>query len=183
MLYYNKYLTFTLKHLILYNIFMIKYLNHKAIINIMQALMKKRNGIIQSETRAAALFLHVVAQHMNIQFTDIRCLSYLMDNPHVTAGDIAKITGLTTGAVTAMLDRLEKANFIKRQSDRDDRRKVIITLKSDNFTKVNTIHNFFDNDVKKLLSTYSKKEQLLISRWNEDMTKILKQKTEKLLKK
>jgi DNA-binding MarR family transcriptional regulator len=159
---------------------MIKYLNHKAIINIMQALMQKRNMVIQSETRAAALFLHVAAQHMNIQFTDIRCLNYLMDHPRVTAGDIAKITGLTTGAVTAMLDRLEEASFIKRQSDMDDRRKVIITLKSDNFTKVNTIHSFFDNDVKNLLSNYSKKEQLLIRRWNEDMTKILKQKTDQL---
>ena len=43
-------------------------------------ISKNETIIIQKETRAATIFSHIVAQHMNIQFTDIRCLNYLMDN-------------------------------------------------------------------------------------------------------
>ena len=141
---------------------------------------KNETYIIQKETRCAALFIHMVAQHMNIQFTDIRCLNYLMSAPRATAGEIAKETGLTTGAVTAMIDRLEKSGFVKRQSDPDDRRKTIITLKSDKFRKSNIANEFFTKNVKKLSSTFSKQEQKTIIKWNQEMTKALKEKTSKL---
>ncbi len=141
---------------------------------------KKETYIIQKETRYAALFIHMVAQHMNIQFADIRCLNFLMNNTSATAGEIAKETGLTTGAVTAMIDRLEKSGFVKRESDPDDRRKTIVTLKSDKFRKSNIANDFFAKDVKKLLSTFSKQEQKTIIKWNQEMTKVLKEKTSKL---
>jgi DNA-binding MarR family transcriptional regulator len=146
----------------------------------MQVNMQQLSKLVQKETRAATLFIHMIAQHMNIQFNDIRCLNYLMEHPSATAGEIAEVTQLTTGAVTAMIDRLEKANFVQRQADEWDRRKIIITLKSDNFTKSNVAIKFFDNDVKKLLSTYSKSDQKIIAKWNKDMTELLQNETTKL---
>jgi len=138
------------------------------------------SSLIQKETRTAALFIHVIAQRMNIQFTDIRCLNHLLNVQSATAGEIAEITGLTTGAVTAMIDRLTKENFVKRTADKDDRRKIIITLKDDNFHKSNIANIFFTQDVINLLSTYSKEEQNTIAKWNEEMTILLQKKIEKL---
>ncbi|MFJ1760870.1 MarR family transcriptional regulator [Amycolatopsis sp. NPDC088138] len=46
----------------------------------------------------------------------------------LTAGRIARLTGLSTGAVTGVLDRLERAGFVRRARDRDDRRKVLVEL-------------------------------------------------------
>ncbi len=136
---------------------------------------------VRKETRTAALFIHAIAQHMNVQFTDIRCLDYLMTVHSATAGEIANVTQLTTGAVTAMIDRLEKANFVQRQADESDRRKIIITLEKTNFQKSNTANTFFTHKVTKLLSTYTSKEQEIISQWNDDMTELLQEEIEKLI--
>jgi DNA-binding MarR family transcriptional regulator len=146
----------------------------------MQVSNKNLSSLVQKQTRTSALFIHVIAQQMNLQFTDIHCLNFLINNGPATAGQIATITNLTTGAVTAMIDRLERANFIQREPDECDRRKIIITLKSDNFIKSNIANNFFDKKVKKLLSTYSKSEQKVIAKWNEDITQLLQNETNKL---
>jgi DNA-binding MarR family transcriptional regulator len=135
---------------------------------------------VRKETRTAALFIHVVAQQMNVQFTDIRCLDYLMTVQSATAGEIAKITELTTGAVTAMIDRLEKANFVQRKADESDRRKIIITLKKNNFQKSNIANIFFTHKVTKLLSKYTPTEQALISQWNINITELLQKEIKKL---
>ena len=49
-----------------------------------------------------------------------------MPNGPATAGQLSELTGLTTGAVTAVIDRLEKAGYVKRERDGADRRKVIV---------------------------------------------------------
>jgi DNA-binding MarR family transcriptional regulator len=52
-------------------------------------------------------------------------------NGPATAGQLATWTGLTTGAITAMLDRLEKAGFVRREPHPDDRRKVVVVPNMD----------------------------------------------------
>ena len=132
--------------------------------------------IIQKKTRLSAIFIHLIAQRIGVQFTDIHCLNYLMNNGPGTAGSIAKITGLTTGAVTAMLDRLENAGFVKRESDLDDRRKTIIKLQSKNFQQNDIVNTFFTKDVIELILSYSPKEREIITRWIVEMTDLLQEK-------
>ena len=62
----------------------------------------------------------------------------------------------------------------------DDRRKTIITLNKDKFHKTNVANTFFSKDVKKLLSTFSKKDQKTIEKWNAEMTKLLQSKIDEL---
>jgi DNA-binding MarR family transcriptional regulator len=57
---------------------------------------------------------------------DSRVLSYLQEAGSASAGRLAAVTGLTTGAVTGMIDRLERAGAVRREADRQDRRKVIV---------------------------------------------------------
>lgn len=65
---------------------------------------------------------------LGINRTDGRCLDVVDRRGEVTAGELAHEVGLTTGAVTAMVDRLAAANLLQRKSDPDDRRKVLIEL-------------------------------------------------------
>lgn len=72
------------------------------------------------------MFSQSVAERIGIHSTDNECLDFLLLNGPSTAGQLSALTGLTTGAVTAVIDRLEKAGFVSRQPDRHDRRKVIV---------------------------------------------------------
>lgn len=74
----------------------------------------------------SVLFSQVVADKVGLHPTDAECLDYLLLNGAATAGQLATLTGLTTGAVTAVIDRLEKAGYVKREQDPKDRRKVLV---------------------------------------------------------
>ncbi len=72
------------------------------------------------------LFSQALADRLGINLTDFKCLSILERNGAVTAGKLAELTGLTSGAVTGLIDRLEKAGWARRVRDPNDRRHVII---------------------------------------------------------
>lgn len=74
----------------------------------------------------SVMFSQIVADMVGLHPTDNECLDFLLLNGPSTAGQLASFTGLTTGAVTAMIDRLERAGFVRRERDKKDRRKVIV---------------------------------------------------------
>jgi DNA-binding MarR family transcriptional regulator len=71
-------------------------------------------------------FDQAVADHVGMNRTDARCIDLIDQAGGMTAGELAKAAGLTTGAVTAVVDRLEKAGVARRVPDPDDRRRVRI---------------------------------------------------------
>ena len=58
--------------------------------------------------------------------TDLRCLGIIYERGRVTPGELAEETGLTPGAITTALDRLEKSGFANRVADPEDRRRVLV---------------------------------------------------------
>ncbi|HKT43827.1 MAG TPA: MarR family transcriptional regulator [Gaiellaceae bacterium] len=66
------------------------------------------------------------AEYLGINTTDGRALDVIDQAGRITAGDLARELRLSTGAVTAIVDRLEKAGFARRVADPDDRRRVLI---------------------------------------------------------
>ncbi len=68
------------------------------------------------------------AERIGINITDLNCLNILALGGHLTAGDLARRTGLTTASITGVLDRLEEAGFVRRERDPHDRRRVIVRL-------------------------------------------------------
>ena len=77
---------------------------------------------------AASEFDERVAQRFKLGRTDMRCLELLARRGPMTAGQLADESGLSTGAVTFVLDRLEEAGMVKRRRDTDDRRRVWVEL-------------------------------------------------------
>jgi DNA-binding MarR family transcriptional regulator len=73
------------------------------------------------------LYSQTVAARLGVNSTDLECLELVAFGSEVTAGALAKRTGLTTGSITTAIDRLERAGFVQRGRDNSDRRKVVVS--------------------------------------------------------
>lgn len=76
---------------------------------------------------ATIAFHEAVAERLGLHITDHKALGVLFDDGPMPAGRLGERIGLTTGSVTAMVDRLEKAGYVRRERDPGDRRKVVVT--------------------------------------------------------
>ncbi len=83
--------------------------------------MRQTGALMQLMTQAAA-------DRVGINATDLQCLNILSFEGHMTAGELAKATGLTTASITGVVDRLEEAGFVTRERDPHDRRRVVVKL-------------------------------------------------------
>ncbi|MGY2093463.1 MarR family transcriptional regulator [Nocardia gipuzkoensis] len=70
---------------------------------------------------------HTAAGVIGVNPTDLQCIQLLQRGP-LTAGELARRTGLTTAAVTTVVDRLERSGFVTRTRDTADRRRVVVEL-------------------------------------------------------
>ena len=75
---------------------------------------------------ATVMFHQAIADRLGLNVTDHKCLDLLLIKGPLTAGELAVMTGLTTGAITAVIDRLASAGFVRREDDPADRRRVIV---------------------------------------------------------
>ena len=80
-----------------------------------------RTGSAQS-----VIFSQAAADRLGIASSDMECFDLLSLNGPMTAGRLADLTGLTTGAITGVIDRLERAGYARRERDQNDRRRVIV---------------------------------------------------------
>jgi DNA-binding MarR family transcriptional regulator len=71
---------------------------------------------------------HLAGERLGVNPTDLRCLNIIENTRGLGAGELAAQSGLTAGAVTGVIDRLERAGFARRVSDPDDRRRVRIEV-------------------------------------------------------
>lgn len=81
-----------------------------------------------------SLFGQTVAVRFGLSESDIEALEVLIDSGAATAGRLSDLTGLTTGAITRVIDRLEQAGYVRRVPDPADRRRVIVELVSERMT-------------------------------------------------
>jgi DNA-binding MarR family transcriptional regulator len=121
-----------------------------------------------------------VADRLGINLTDFKCLSILEKEPSVTAGRLAELTGLTTGAVTGVVDRLEKAGFARRVKDPDDRRHVIIEAAREREKEVDGLFGALGRAMGELHRRYKEAELEVIADFLARTTSVLREQTAKL---
>jgi len=81
------------------------------------------------QSSTGAIMLHqAVADRLGLHPTDHKCADLLCHDGPMTAGELAERTGLTTGAVTGVIDRLEAGGYVRREADPADRRRVIVRV-------------------------------------------------------
>ncbi|MBX2922220.1 MAG: MarR family transcriptional regulator [Chitinophagaceae bacterium] len=130
----------------------------------------------------ASIFMHeAIARKAGLSGSDHKYLGLILQHKELTAGNLSKLTGLTTGAVTGLIDRLEKKKLLKRQFTKDDRRKVIIVPNVENSMKLlQPIFSELQEKTASLIHTFSEDEIQTIERYFIEATSIMKETTEKL---
>ena len=127
----------------------------------------------------AILFHQAVANLVGVSITDMKCLDYVDRGGDVTAGDLARLTGLTTGAITAAIDRLEKAGLARRERSETDRRKVFIrTTQSPASERVAPIFDALGKAAQQLTARYTTRELETIKDFCERSIEMMRRHTE-----
>ena len=128
------------------------------------------------------LFHQAVANLAGVSVTDLKCLDYVDRVGDVTAGDLARLTGLTTGAITAALDRLEKAGLARRERSDVDRRKVFIRLcESPAMARIAPFYEALGRESGQMITRYSTRELETIKDFCERCIEIMRRQTEAVL--
>lgn len=108
-----------------------------------------------------------VAQLLGLNVTDLTCLGHILgagDSP-LGAGDLAELTNLTTGAVTGVLNRLERAGYAKRQPDPADRRRVRVVADPAAAARIFAVYEPFYARLGAVFAEYSPDEIAVIADW------------------
>ncbi|MET9962857.1 MarR family transcriptional regulator [Streptomyces sp. NPDC006326] len=108
-----------------------------------------------------------VAQLLGLNVTDLTCLGHVLgagDSP-LSAGDLAELTHLTTGAVTGVLNRLERAGYARRTPDPADRRRVRVVADPDAAARVVAVYEPFYARLGTLFAEYTPDEIAVIADW------------------
>ena len=134
-----------------------------------ELLQAIRSGFQQTSGQSV-LLSQVIADKVGLAPSDLECLGYLEDGGPMTAGRLSQLTGLTSGAVTRMVDRLEAAKYVRRRSDPDDRRKVVIDLVPGRAREFERFYGPMARGATEQLARYSDAELVLIAGLLETMT-------------
>jgi DNA-binding MarR family transcriptional regulator len=127
-------------------------------------------------------FQRAMDEWAGLNATDLACLRYLFNEHVSTPTELARQTGLTSGATTAMLDRLERAGFIERRPNPDDRRGTLIFPAESGIEKAASWFESARKAQAALVSSYSEKDLEIIAEVFERFAKLWQQEREKLQK-
>lgn len=149
-----------------------------------KAILLRRVGHeLGRELATKSLFFHtLVAGKLGLNATDTRCLDIVARSQQaaVTAGALTEATGLTTGAVTGILDKLERAGFVKRIKDPGDRRKVLVHLVPEAMTKLARLYDGLGASMESLAGQYTVSELQKIESFLSANLEILNQEIARL---
>jgi DNA-binding MarR family transcriptional regulator len=125
------------------------------------------------------LFHQAIANLAGVSVTDLKCLDYVDRVGDATAGDLARLTGLTTGAITAAIDRLEQAGLARRERSETDRRKVFIRLcESPAMARIAPFYDALGRESAQLITRYSMRELETIKDFCERCIEMMRRQTE-----
>lgn len=126
----------------------------------------------RNESRLSIMFRDAVAAQMGLNVTDAECLDFLLEAGSATAGELAKMTGLSPSATTSAIDRLEKASYVQRKADPRDRRRVVVEPILKNLQKGYELYQHFVDATNTILDSLSDDELKAVVRYLKGMNKV-----------
>ncbi|MED4689120.1 MarR family winged helix-turn-helix transcriptional regulator [Peribacillus frigoritolerans] len=145
------------------------------------ALLESLTHRLQRYGMRSVLFQQNMAQKIGVSHTDLKSAEILNETGPITAGELSKITGLSTGSVTALINRLEKWGYVKRERDQLDGRKVMIMPIPERQEQIKSHYQSLSMATKELGSAYNEQELILINQFVEEITKIMDKENDKLM--
>lgn len=133
-------------------------------------------ALLGRELSAVSLAFHAAAaERMGLSGTDHKCLDLAMHSTGpLTAGRIAELSGLSTGAVTGVIDRLERAGFVRRVRDPHDRRKVLVEVTTVNDNRYAHIFQGLVDGVAEMAAGYTPAEIEVIERYLRESIEMIR---------
>lgn len=126
----------------------------------------------------AIMFHNAIGERMGLSATEHKAADIIRRFGPMTAGELAEQTGLTTGAVTGLVDRLEKEGFVYREHDKRDRRRVIIMpVEHGKNDEVKKLFVPVRAEFSKLLEKYNPREVEIIADFATKAAEVFKQAT------
>lgn len=139
-------------------------------------LIEALNDLTREASTYTVLLHQVIADKLSLNITDHKCLDLIERMGSMTAGQLAEITGLTTGAITGVIDRLEKAGYVRRERDPQDRRKVIVCLVPDKAYKdIAPLFEILSRNYDPISKGYSDEELGVILKFMKESNQVLKE--------
>jgi DNA-binding MarR family transcriptional regulator len=130
--------------------------------------LRKTGSLFQLMSQAAA-------DRIGLNVTDLNCLNLLSFSGSMTAGELARATGLTTASITGVVDRLEASGFVTRERDPADRRRVVVAIVLEKaLSDVASVFSPMIADWQQLAAQYSDDELRLIVRFYDQMEQVLR---------
>ena len=113
-------------------------------------------------TAQSVLISQAVSERFGLSSSDLECLDLALLSGGATAGEFAKVTGLTTGAITGVIDRLEAAGYVRREKDPTDRRKVVVRARPAMTRRIAPLYDSLQREMTALWSGYGDQQLTLI---------------------
>ena len=113
------------------------------------------------------------AAHIGINQTDLICLNALFRQGPMSAGQLASAIGLTSGATTTAIDRLERAGYVHRRNDPNDRRRVLVVASEDGARQAFALFDGLLDALARLAGTYTDEQLALLQGLIRDVREIV----------
>ncbi|XUM02199.1 MarR family winged helix-turn-helix transcriptional regulator [Streptomyces venezuelae ATCC 10712] len=120
---------------------------------------------------------HHMAQRLGLNVTDLTCMGFVLEaegaGAALTAGDLAQRANLTTGAITGVINRLERAGYARRRNDPSDRRRVHVVADATAAVRLAEVYGTNYRRIGALFADYSEEEIAVLSDWLTRATAIM----------
>ncbi len=122
------------------------------------------------------------AVRLGLNPTDLKAAGLLLETGPITAGELAELMALTTGAVTGVIDRLEQAGIVERVKDPTDRRRVVVQITRDpeRIKQQEALFSSLSSASMQMLERFSDEELQTILEFITVGTQVMKEQTAKL---
>ena len=124
-------------------------------------------------TTAAVLFHHALAGRLGLGPTDLKCLDLLRERGPMTSSEVATLTGLTTGAMVSVVERLERGGYVRREADAKDRRKQILRPRAERAAHAAGAFAPIHRDLASVFAGFDAKELAAIAAFLDQSTALI----------
>jgi DNA-binding MarR family transcriptional regulator len=125
-------------------------------------LLQRLDETLRKVGAQSVLISDLVATRVGLNSTDLECLDLLYLAGVTTAGTLSRHTGLTSGATTAVIDRLERAGFVRRRRDADDRRCVLVEVLPSSASRIQPFYALLAAQLGQLNKKYTDRQLAVV---------------------
>ena len=140
------------------------------------------NQMARDAGNMTILLVAAIAERIGLTATEFECCSLIQEHGPFTAGELARHCRLTTGGMTGMIDRLQKAGFVRRETDPDDRRRVLVRAVNNRAArkKVVAMYKPLQRMFDVLHASYTDEQLDFLVGHNRDLVRILQETIQRL---